>query len=401
MNVLVIAQLFPPSLGGAATRAYNIAKGLALNGCNVTAVVAFPHYPHGNIPAEYRWKPLKVEWMGNVKLIRTFMPPIKSEGFFKRVMLMSAFAVSSLFALPFVGKVDAVFATSWAPGLVYGKLKKAPVALNVDDLTIEDVSALKLTEADSVFSKIGTMVYRLFYVKGDVVVPISPGYVETISKKYCVEKSKIHVVDIGVDLTVFRNDIAEVPKGKSFKVFYAGVLGYGYDFEQIFRAAKILEEKKADVQFVIHGIGECLESIRRRIKELNLSNVRLSGKLLGSRKEVAGLLSEADALILPLKDYGRPYLGIPSKLYEYQALGKPIICCAEGEPAKYVKNSNSGVIVKPGDFDELAQAILSLNHDRSKAKHLGGCGRLFVEKNSSIEKIGSRMLSLFKLLNIR
>jgi glycosyltransferase involved in cell wall biosynthesis len=373
-----------------------MAKGLALNGCNVTAIVAFPHYPHGNIPAEYRWMPLKVEWMGNVKLIRTFMPPIKSEGFFKRVMLMSAFAVSSLFALPFVGKVDAVFTTSWAPGLVYGKLKNAPVALNVDDLTVEDVSSLKLAEADSVFSKIATMVYRLFYVKGDVVVPISPGYVETISKKYCVEKSKIHVVEIGVDLTVFRNDIAEVPKGKSFKVFYAGVLGLGYDFEQIFGAAKILEEKKADVQFVIHGIGECLELVRRRIKELNLTNVRLSDKLLGSRKEVADLLSEADALILPLKDYGRPYLGIPSKLYEYQALGKPIICCAKGEPAKYIANSNSGVVVTPGNSFELAQAILSLSHDPSKAKHLGASGRLFVEENSSLEKIGLRMKSLFE-----
>jgi len=41
-----------------------------------------------------------------------------------------------------------------------------------------------------------------------------------------------------------------------------------------------------------------------------------------SRDEVAKLLSEADALILPLRDFGRPYLGISSKLYEYQAIGK-------------------------------------------------------------------------------
>ena len=81
MNVLILAQYFPPDLGGAATRAYNLAKGLALNGCNVTVIAAFPHYPHGNIPKEYRWKPLKVEWMGNIKVIRTFMPPIKSKAF--------------------------------------------------------------------------------------------------------------------------------------------------------------------------------------------------------------------------------------------------------------------------------------------------------------------------------
>jgi colanic acid biosynthesis glycosyl transferase WcaI len=366
-------------MGGSAIRAYNMAKGLALNGCNVTAIVAFPHYPHGSIPAEYRWMPLKVEWMDNIKLIRTFMPPIKSEGFFKRIVLMSTFAISSLFALPFVGKVDAVFASSWAPGLVYGKLKKAPVALDVADLTIEDISSLKLTVPDSIFAKIATLIYRMFYVKGDAVVPISPGYVETISKKYCVEKSKIHFVSIGVDLTVFENGTLDVPKDKSFKVFYAGVLGVGYDFEQIFEAAKILEEKKADVLFVIHGIGECLELVRGRIKELNLTNVRLSDKLLGSRKEVAALLSEADALILPLKDYGRPYLG------------KPIICCAKGEPAKYTENSNSGIVVKPGDYAALAKAIVNLKENPKLAQSMGENGRKYVECEASLEAIGSKM----------
>ena len=56
MNVLVIAQYFPPDMGGGATRAYNMAKGLSLAGCDVTVVTSFPHYPTGNIPAKYRRK---------------------------------------------------------------------------------------------------------------------------------------------------------------------------------------------------------------------------------------------------------------------------------------------------------------------------------------------------------
>jgi len=66
-----------------------------------------------------------------------------------------------------------------------------------------------------------------------------------------------------------------------------------------------------------------------------------------SRDEVAELLTQADVLLLPLRDFGRPYLGISSKLYEYQAVGKPIICCAEGEPTRYVKEIISGIVVKP------------------------------------------------------
>jgi hypothetical protein len=52
----MVAQYFPPDKVGTSTRAYNAAKGLKLKGYNITVVTAFPHYPHGNIPAKYRHK---------------------------------------------------------------------------------------------------------------------------------------------------------------------------------------------------------------------------------------------------------------------------------------------------------------------------------------------------------
>jgi hypothetical protein len=55
-----MAQYSPPGLGGSATRAFNMAKSLLLNGCKVTVVAAVPHYSHGKIPKGCRWKPLKV-----------------------------------------------------------------------------------------------------------------------------------------------------------------------------------------------------------------------------------------------------------------------------------------------------------------------------------------------------
>jgi len=101
----VIAQLFPPDMGGGATRAYNVARGLVLNGCEVTVVAAFPHYPSGDIPSEYRWKPLAVEWMGGFRVFRTFIFPLASVGVVRRMLLFVCFVVSSLFALPFVSGV--------------------------------------------------------------------------------------------------------------------------------------------------------------------------------------------------------------------------------------------------------------------------------------------------------
>lgn len=397
--MLVIAQYFPPDLGGSATRAYNLAKGLSLNGCNVSVVAAFPHYPHGEIPREYRWKPLKVEWMGNIKVIRTFMPPIKSEGFFKRLVLIGVFAVSSLFALPFVGKVDAVWSSSWVSGIVYGRVKRRPVALNEDDLTLEDLVDLGLISKDSLVLRIAEWVYRVFLVKADAVTPISPAYVETLVKKYCVKKSRIHVVRGGVDLSVFKPNAHKRISGK-FVVLYSGAFSVAYDFEQIFKAAKIVEEADGDVEFVVQGKGELLSSMLSKVAELNVKSVKIVDKLL-SRQEVAELLGQADVLVLPLAEYDTPYRGMSSKLYEYQAVDKPIICCSRGLPSVYVNETNSGLAVYPGDYKALAEAVIRLKENSEFARMMGENGRKYVESEASVEAVGLRMKEIFDTLTQR
>ncbi|MCR6691287.1 MAG: glycosyltransferase [archaeon YNP-LCB-003-016] len=137
--------------------------------------------------------------------------------------------------------------------------------------------------------------------------------------------------------------------------------------------------------------------MKAKVKELKLENLKIMDKIL-SRNEVAKLLSEADALILPLRDFGRPYLGISSKLYEYQAVGKPIICFANGQPAEYVKETRSGIVMKPGDYEALAKAIIWLKENPKLALEMGENGRRYVEKEASIEAIGSKMKQILQAL---
>lgn len=397
MHVLVIAQYFPPDLGGAATRAFNVAKGLAANGCKVTVITAFPHYPYGIIPQEYKWKPLKVEKINNIKVIRTLIIPVGSKGFLKRLLLIGSFFITSLFAFPWVGKIDVIWAPSWLAGIVYSKLKRVPVALNVDDLTIEDVIDLKLFEEESLILKIGTLVYRFFYVKGDAITPISPGYIQTICKKYCVKKERIHVVRGGVDLSLF-TQIEKPVNSKKFTVLYIGVLGIGYDFDQIMDAAQLVAQTDPNVEFIFHGGGESLQYLKDTIKRRQLPNVKLMDKILDSRKDVVAFMNTADVLILPMRDFGHPYLGIATKLYEYQAIGKPIICCGNGQPARFVTETASGIVVKPGDYKGIAEAVLILRINPEMAKTLGNNGRKYVEKEASIEAIGAKMKQTLKSL---
>jgi glycosyltransferase involved in cell wall biosynthesis len=151
------------------------------------------------------------------------------------------------------------------------------------------------------------------------------------------------------------------------------------------------------MEIVLQGGGELLNYVKQRVVEMRLKNVRIIDRIL-SREEVAKLTGEADALLLPLKDFGRPYLGISSKLYEYQAVGKPIICCAEGQPAKYVKETSSGIVVKPGDYEALAKAVLHLKNNSDLAREFGNNGRKYVKKKASIEAVGLKMKEIFELI---
>jgi glycosyltransferase involved in cell wall biosynthesis len=398
LNVLVLAQYFPPDIGGSATRVYNVAKGLTLNGCKVTVVAAFPHYPHGKIPTEYKWKPIKVEQMENFKVIRTFMPPIKSVGFFRRLVLVGAFAVSSLFALPFIGEIDAVWASSCCPGFLFSRTKRKPLALNVDDLTLEDLVDLELINENSRVLKIGEWIYRLFLVKADILTPISSGYFETLSKKYCVKPNKIHLVRGGVDLSTFKQHMEKSQHPEKFTVLYSGAFSVAYDFNQIFRAAKILEEVDKDIEFVVQGTGELLGSMCESVRQLDVKNVNIINKIL-SRAEVAELLGQANILILPLATFyksGKPYRGMSSKLYEYQAIGKPIICCSKGTPSTYVEETSSGLVIDPGDSEALANAIMKLKQNPSLARGMGENGRKYVENEASIEAVGLNLRQIMQ-----
>jgi glycosyltransferase involved in cell wall biosynthesis len=400
MNVLIIAQYFPPDMGGGATRAYNMAKGLSLAGCNVTVVTAFPHYPTGNVPAKYHRKLLAIENEGTLKVIRTFVPSVASEGFAKRFLLFTSFVFSSLSALPIVRKVDVVFASNpniiaMIPSLVYKVIDSCPVVQNVDDLWPEALYDLGM-DSKSLSAKLGELVAKITYRLASFITPISPGYVRVLTKKYGVDPNKVSVVPAGVDLKMFSRNSITGSKNDKFKVLYIGAFSPAYDFDQILRAAKLLDNSE-EIEFVIQGGGELASALKSKIEETTTNNVKVIEKIV-SRQEVVKELYEANVLLLPLNGVGSIEMGISSKLYEYQAAGKPIICCSNGQPARYVSETKSGIVVKPGDYEAIVKAVIKLRADLKFARKLGENGRNYVEREESIEAVGLRMNGIFKIL---
>lgn len=399
MNVLIVAQYFPPDLCGAGTRAFNVAWGLLKKGCDVKVVSGFPHYPLGKIPAVYGGKALKREKFMGIHLVRVWVPALPHNSVVNRVILHFCFIISSLFALPLVGKVDVVWAAnpnlfSFLPALIYSLAKRKPIVRNVDDLWPEVFYELGIVRS-KLMRMLLDFLARLSYVVPAAVTPISSAYKVRIVEKYGVRPEKIYIIEVGVDSV--KPFASESNDANRFVVMYSGVLGVGYDFETVLKAAALLAEYE-NIVFVIRGVGELAPRIGRLIKTLRLRNVVLDTTFL-SKSKLAALLRSADAFVLPMASASFVDDGLPTKVFEYQAYGKPIVCSSSGEPARYVEATRSGLTVKPRDSEALAQAVLKLYMDKKLARELGRNGWRHVSENLTSERIGERMYNV--LLSIK
>jgi glycosyltransferase involved in cell wall biosynthesis len=398
MKVLVLAQYFPPDIGGGSARASNVVKGLRSRGCEMKVIAAFPHYPHGDVSAKYRGKPIVSEWFNGVKVLRVWVPSLPHNSVVNRVVLHLCFVFSSLFALPFVGGVDVVWAANpnlfgFYSAVVYGFVKRKPIVRNVDDLWPEVFYELGYVKSRLAKKLLDFMAW-LSYVVPAAITPISHGYKRIIVEKYRIHAEKVHVVEVGVD-RVGPFNLNEGKKGR-FVVMYSGVLGLGYDFDVVLEAAKILREND-DVIFVIRGVGELAPRLRNRISALGLGNVVLDTNFLPKDK-LSALLGSADVFVLPMGTMSFVDLGLPTKVFEYQAYGKPIICVSGGEPARYIESTKSGLVVKPRDVSGFAETVIRLYKDRQTGLKLGMNGREYVSEHLTSKKIGERMYRLFESL---
>ena len=86
--------------------------------------------------------------------------------------------------------------------------------------------------------------------------------------------------------------------------------------------------------------------------------------------------------------------GLPTKLLEYQALGKPIVCISNGEAGRYILKTQSGLVATTNQPEELAQLIMQLVNNCDLANKLGDNGFNNIKNNLTLEMIGKRFMDV-------
>jgi glycosyltransferase involved in cell wall biosynthesis len=142
----------------------------------------------------------------------------------------------------------------------------------------------------------------------------------------------------------------------------------------LFRALSALRDKKvidsADIQ--LHLWGNIAPYFEACAQSMGLNDmVSISG--YRSHQETIQALKEMDILFLPLeKSNSKQHrnLFVPSKLFEYIAIGKPILAiCEPSEAQEILLESGLGIIISPDNENELINTIYQLIQDPSILKN--------------------------------
>lgn len=127
---------------------------------------------------------------------------------------------------------------------------------------------------------------------------------------------------------------------------------------------------------------------------LNLKNTII---FTGSRKDIPSVMNALDVFVLP--SLVEPF-GIV--LLEAQACGVPVIATSVGGIPETISVNHTGMLVKPGNADELADAILTLLRKKKRAIAMGEAGRERIEKYFSAVAMAKKTESLYtKIFSIK
>lgn len=348
MKILVLSQYFWPE----SFIINDIVRTLDAQGHEVVVATGKPNYPDGKVFEGYRAAGTQRErYLGRVEVLRVPLWPRGRGGAKNLILNYLSFVFSGLLCLPWMlrgRQFDAilVFApspiTQAIPAILLKWLKKAKLALWVQDLWPESLSATGFVKSPTLLRVVGWMV-RGIYRCCDTLLVQSQAFVEPVARY--ADREKIQYYPNSMDISSPKA-VASVPSEllelleQHFCVVFAGNLGTAQALETIVQAAIHLRDDP-HIRLVLVGSGSRLAWLKAQQQAHGLDNLVLPGRF--PMEAMPQIFERASALLVSLNDEPAFAQTIPSKIQAYLAAGRPILACMNGEGARVVCEARAGL----------------------------------------------------------
>lgn len=397
MKIGLLSQWYAPEPGAAAVPSV-LARALAARGHDVSVLTGLPNYPAGRLYPGYKMRPVTTEvGEDGVRVRRVALYPSHDSSGWRRGLNYGSFAASaSVGGLGALRGVDAFWvynspATVGVPSALASAVWRVPHLLHLMDLWPDSIGFSGMA---------GERAYRFMqvalarwcqstYRQASAIACISPGVVDVLAERG-VPRHKLHHVPVWADEAVYYprppdEDLAgELGLASPFTLLYAGNLGRAQGLEVLLEACARLGNL-AEFRCLIAGSGTAEAQLRARADVLGLTNVRFLGRWPGA--DMGRLVSVADACLVSLSDDPLSTVTMPSKLPAVLAAGRAVLACAVGDVAGIVTASGAGWTARPGNVDDLEQAIRqACSEGRGRLAERGSMARAYYDKHLCLDR---------------
>lgn len=354
-KVLLITQYFTPEVNAAAFRLKDLYENLEeKKDIDLKVITTYPH--KNKLDQDYDFTEEK-------NITRIKIPQIKNNKFFKYIFEYFYFIFISLFKVfSFSSQVDYVIITS-PPlfvsilGYIVSKIKKAKFIVDIRDLWPDTVVATGIISKGSLSYKLAKSLEKFTYRKADYIFCVSKNVKKHINK---YKSNNVEIIYNGVskqtknmiDYSLCKNNTSL----EKLKIYYAGNIGLLQNLELLLKS--FAKDSKLTQMYSINFIGDGAEKSRLEnyCKEHKLENVKFLGSL--PKKDTLNLLYE-DANILFINLKNEPILrsAIPSKLFDYLLLNKPILYGIEEEAKDILDKLECGLYFNNDNINSLINSL--------------------------------------------
>ncbi|MDD5291133.1 MAG: glycosyltransferase family 4 protein [Patescibacteria group bacterium] len=364
MKIAQIVCIFPPYKSGIGNVAYDFSEMLFGSGNEITV---FTPDRGQTLEEKHNFKIIFLKpWlkMG----LGAFLPQL----FFK----LPGFDIVYLH-YPFFGTAEVI----WLAKILFGKKFKLIIHFHMD------VAGL------SFFAKILSLPTRIIknslFRKADIITYASLDYVKNsdIAKIYKRYPAKFKEIPFGVDTNKFTP--ATTPKNNNIKnILFVGALDKAHYFKGVNILLKAISRFQiSDFRFQIAGDGDLKQSYIAQAKKLNISDkVKFLGKVSGD--ELPKIYQQADLFVLPSINKNEAF-GLV--LLEAMASGVPVIASDLPGVRTVFASGKQGLLVKPGDAEDLKNKIEKILSNEEKRKIMGREARALALEKYSWQEVSKKL----------
>jgi glycosyltransferase involved in cell wall biosynthesis len=224
-----------------------------------------------------------------------------------------------------------------------------------------------------------------------------------------VDEARDRVVNLGADpgkVIVFGNTeplslVPDEPLPLDFtrgpRLVYVGGIAPHRGLAAAVEALPMIRAEYPGATLTVVGDGESLEHLKRQAAALNVDDaIRFTGRL--PREEAMGHIRDANIALVPHLRSPHTAATIPHKLFQYMALGRPVLVSDCAPLARVVRDTGAGLVFRSGDAADLARKVRELS-EPDRAAAMAAAGRAAVLDRWNLEAESSQLVRVYDVLS--